>query len=143
MSTFYACDFVVGCLQVEKNLSKNLARAMVHDIAIGKGGLRCGGKLKKAAQKHAGRIKSELVMLKIKSKARETSDLLPAALREEVVHPRYARVNLLKRSMDQMVAELVSGGRSGTVEDAMSTHSWFEGVCVVRVFACSLWLTYC
>ena len=82
---------------------------MVHDVCIGDG-LKCGGKLKKTAARHASRLKSELIKLKVRAKAKHTVELLPPHLRVEIHHPRYARVNLLKREVADIVADLVAEG---------------------------------
>ena len=72
-----------GLLKVEKGLNPRVARAMVHDVCIGDG-LKCGGKLKKTAAKHAARMKAELVKLQVRAKVARSVELLPPHLRVEV-----------------------------------------------------------
>ena len=68
-----------GLLKVEKGLNPRVARAMVHDVCIGDG-LKCGGKLKKTAAKHAARMKAELVKLQVRAKvARSASTAQPTS----------------------------------------------------------------
>lgn len=83
--------------------------AAVHDELIGTG-LKCGGALKKTMTKHGGRLRSELVKLKVKAGVREAKDLLPKSMQKRNRPPRYARVNEIRHTAAEVSAGLVEAG---------------------------------
>nr|XP_033778846.1 probable 28S rRNA (cytosine-C(5))-methyltransferase isoform X2 [Geotrypetes seraphini] len=90
-------------LKEEKKLKMNLAKVLVYDLLFGKG-LKGSGGWKATLQKHHARLQAELARLKIRRKVSRNEDLLaPVAKTAEALLPRYARVNTLKTSTDDVI----------------------------------------
>lgn len=87
----------------------NLACVLVYDYLFGHG-VRCGGKLKPAIVRHKVRLKAALEELKVKGGVSSKEHLLVQRSRKHVLLPRYARVNLIKCTVDDIVAQFESDG---------------------------------
>ncbi|XP_070538415.1 28S rRNA (cytosine-C(5))-methyltransferase-like [Ptychodera flava] len=98
-------------LQHEKYLKKKpiLAEILVYEHLFGKG-LKCGGKLKSAIYSHKNALQAALSRLKVKAKVKDAEDLLPQQVKQQVLLPRYVRVNLLKTSVDDVIQQFKAQG---------------------------------
>ncbi|KAL5015511.1 hypothetical protein ScPMuIL_009781 [Solemya velum] len=98
-------------LQREKSLQNDLvlAEVLVYDFLIGKG-LKTAAKLKQAILRHKTEILAHCERLKVKAKVNTVRDLLPDAVKNKGDLPRYARINYLKSSSQQVREKLDSGG---------------------------------
>ncbi|KAF9977506.1 hypothetical protein BGZ73_005777 [Actinomortierella ambigua] len=96
-------------LTLEKKLSRSLALLLLHDLLMQNRGIQATDSwpLKQAVMKHKTRLKAEFVKAKIKLGAR--NDGLVEG-EEEIIMPRYVRVNLLKMTLQQVVDAFVADG---------------------------------
>ncbi|KZV97453.1 S-adenosyl-L-methionine-dependent methyltransferase [Exidia glandulosa HHB12029] len=104
-------------LQLEKRAfpgsARNTAIVLVHDLLFAKGGIQAGdGPLKQAILRHKTRLHAELTKLKVKRGARTNEDLVQLADPRAAKIPRYVRVNALKTSLDDALADLNARGFS-------------------------------
>ncbi|XP_037100202.1 probable 28S rRNA (cytosine-C(5))-methyltransferase [Syngnathus acus] len=92
-------------------LKMPLAKVLVFDLLMGQG-LKCGGSWKALVMKHRSRLQTELALMKVKRKVSRNEDLLASNIREPVGDqlPRYARVNILKTTMEDTVDYLKREG---------------------------------
>ncbi len=119
-----------GLLQQERRLGRSLALVLVYELLIsGKGGLQCGGALRKTMKRHQSRLHSELMRMKVRAKVKEVRALLPLELQDDRPFPVYARVNQLRTDMAQARAALQAAGF--TEVDAVPA----DGVLQARQFA--------
>ncbi|KAF9158231.1 hypothetical protein DFQ26_007856 [Actinomortierella ambigua] len=96
-------------LTLEKKLSRSLALLLLHDLLMQSRGIQATDSwpIKQAVMKHKTRLKAEFVKAKIKLGVR--SDGLVNG-EEEIVMPRYVRVNLLKMTLQQVIDAFVADG---------------------------------
>ncbi|MGH0148240.1 UNVERIFIED_CONTAM: hypothetical protein FKN15_045848 [Acipenser sinensis] len=88
----------------------NVAKVLVYDLLIGRG-VKCGGSWKALIMKHRARLQAALARLKIKRKVSRNEDLLPKASQAQGKQPpRYARVNTLKTSQEDVIDYLKREG---------------------------------
>ncbi|KAK6473442.1 putative 28S rRNA (cytosine-C(5))-methyltransferase [Huso huso] len=98
-----------GLLKQNK-LRMNVAKVLVYDLLIGRG-VKCGGSWKALIMKHRARLQAALARLKIKRKVSRNEDLLPKASQAQGKQPpRYARVNTLKTSQEDVIDYLKREG---------------------------------
>ncbi|KAJ6655682.1 hypothetical protein lerEdw1_004735 [Lerista edwardsae] len=112
-----------GLLRAEKKLPPPLAKVLVYELLFGHG-LRGGGRAKALVLKHRARLLAELARLKVRRKVSCNEDLLPQADPAPQM-PRYARVNLLKTCVDDVVDYFkrqgyTYQGRAASLEDVRS-----------------------
>jgi len=90
---------------------KCVIQAMVYDLLFGKKKILGGGSLKKMIMKKRSRLVSQLARMKITQGAIEDEDLLPPHLRAaaKLKIPRYARVNTLKTTKEEVLRRLEQG----------------------------------
>ncbi|XP_063965571.1 28S rRNA (cytosine-C(5))-methyltransferase-like [Lytechinus pictus] len=101
----------VAFLQKVPWMDRNLALVLLYDFLFGKKlAGACSGKYRKAVVKQKKELKAELQKLKEEKGATRSSDLLPSQVKDEVSIPRYVRVNLLKTSMDDVIAAFIKAG---------------------------------
>ncbi|KAK3705446.1 hypothetical protein QZH41_019899 [Actinostola sp. cb2023] len=93
----------------EKQLKYSLALVLVYECLFGRG-LKCGGKFKQIVTRNKSSLNAALARLKIKAKVTRSIDLLPKKLITAALIPRYARVNLLLTSMDDVLEYLGNEG---------------------------------
>lgn len=75
----------------------HILHAMLYDLLFSQNkDISGGGTLKKLVLAHSTRINAELTRIKVKSKVTDSTELIPAHLRQNVILPRWVRVNLLK-----------------------------------------------
>ncbi|XP_030843202.1 probable 28S rRNA (cytosine-C(5))-methyltransferase [Strongylocentrotus purpuratus] len=92
-------------------MDRNLALVLLYDFLFGKKlAGACSGKYRKAVVKQKKELKAELQKMKEKKGATSSSDLLPSQVKDEVSIPRYIRVNLLKTSIDDVIAAFIEAG---------------------------------
>ncbi|KAG0237670.1 hypothetical protein BGW41_008335 [Actinomortierella wolfii] len=96
-------------LTLEKKLSRSLALLLLHDLLMQNRGIQASDSwpMKQAVMKHKTRLKAEFVKAKLKLGA--TADGLVDG-EEEIVMPRYVRVNLLKMTPQQVIDAFVADG---------------------------------
>ncbi|KAG0265927.1 hypothetical protein DFQ27_000291 [Actinomortierella ambigua] len=96
-------------LTLEKKLTRSLALLLLHDLLMQSRGIQATDSwpIKQAVMKHKTRLKAEFVKAKIKLGVR--SDGLVNG-EEEIVMPRYVRVNLLKMTLQQVIDAFVADG---------------------------------
>ncbi|KAM9344428.1 28S rRNA (cytosine-C(5))-methyltransferase [Pholidichthys leucotaenia] len=85
-------------------LKVHLAKVLLYDLLLGQG-LKCGGTWKTMMMKHRPRLQAELARMKVKQGVSRNVDLLPASAQQPEGDqlPRYARVNTLKTTVDDVV----------------------------------------
>ncbi|XP_041096887.1 probable 28S rRNA (cytosine-C(5))-methyltransferase [Polyodon spathula] len=94
----------------QKKLKMNVAKVLVYDLLIGRG-VKCGGSWKALIMKHRARLQAALARLKIKRKVSRNEDLLPKASQAQGKQlPRYARINTLKTSQEDVIDYLKREG---------------------------------
>ncbi|KAF9362063.1 hypothetical protein BGX34_006723 [Mortierella sp. NVP85] len=93
-------------LTLEKKLTRSLALLLLHDLLMQNRGIQASDTwpIKQAVMRHKARLKAEFVKAKIKVGA--TKDGLIEG-EEEVLMPRYVRVNLLKMTPQQVIDAFV------------------------------------
>ncbi|XP_067024171.1 28S rRNA (cytosine-C(5))-methyltransferase-like isoform X2 [Acropora muricata] len=96
-------------LKLEKKLRYNHALVLVYDFLFGQG-IQCGGELKQYITKHKSALQSSLVRLKIKAKVHKNEDLLPKEILHKGLIPRFARVNTIKTSKENVIQQLKENG---------------------------------
>lgn len=77
---------------------------------MGKQSIQGGGQLKKLVMKHQNALRARLARLKISAGARSNEELLPKELRPPPRIPRYARVNTLRASLEDVKTALEADG---------------------------------
>ncbi|KAF9985325.1 hypothetical protein BGZ65_011187 [Modicella reniformis] len=94
-------------LTLEKKLTRSLALLLLHDLLLQNRGIQASESwpMKQAVMKHKARLKAEFVKAKIKVGA--TKDGLVEG-EEEVLMPRYVRINLLKMTPQQVIDAFVA-----------------------------------
>ena len=75
---------------------------LVYDLLFGRGKIEGGGAMKKKLLEHSRVMSTALVRLKIRRKAKSNEELLPLDLRKPVALPRYARINTVKSSFNDV-----------------------------------------
>ncbi|XP_071511463.1 28S rRNA (cytosine-C(5))-methyltransferase-like [Diadema antillarum] len=92
-------------------MSRELALVLLYDFLFGKKltGV-CSGKYRKAVVKQKTELKGELQRLKEEKGVQNSRDLLPSDMKDEILIPRYVRVNLLKTSVDEVVDHFIRAG---------------------------------
>ncbi|XP_030589648.1 28S rRNA (cytosine-C(5))-methyltransferase [Archocentrus centrarchus] len=97
----------------QTKLKMHLAKVLVYDLLIGQG-LKCGGSWKSVMMKHRSRLQAELARMKVKQKVSRSEDLLPPSVKQPAGDqlPRYARVNTLKTTVEDVVDYLKRDGFS-------------------------------
>ncbi|XP_038060724.1 28S rRNA (cytosine-C(5))-methyltransferase-like [Patiria miniata] len=93
-------------LEQEKWLEKSTAQVLLYEMLFGKG-IQCGGKYRLAIKRHKSALTSALVRIKIKMGVVNNKDLLPQSVKDEVILPRYVRVNLLKSTVDDVIQTFI------------------------------------
>lgn len=93
-----------GLLRAERRLSEPIAMLMVHDLLFTKSGRinASKGPLKEAVLRHRTRLKAELVKYKVK----HNIDKLEKITKTDVTPVRWIRVNTLKATQEEVLAEL-------------------------------------
>ncbi|RKO92155.1 S-adenosyl-L-methionine-dependent methyltransferase [Blyttiomyces helicus] len=92
-----------------KQVPPSVLVVLVYDLLFGRG-IGAGGTFKPLVMKHKTRLQAELAKIKIKRKVKDNTNLIPEHIRNAVVLPRYVRVNTLKASVDNVIAEFVKNG---------------------------------
>jgi hypothetical protein len=122
-----------GLLKVEKGLNHRVARAMVHDVCIGEG-LKCGGKLKKTATRHAARLKAELVKLKVHGARFPQHDF---ALEDAIVSHCSLSANMcVMQCLAFWMFTLLSVGTVNSTQPRQEGESHRDGGAAASSFAC-------
>lgn len=113
----------------------------MYDLLFGKGlEKNAAGKYKDVVNRHRARLNAELVKIKIKRRISKNEDLIPKTIREQVVLPRYARVNLLKSTVDQVIKAFVKEGfRLGEPLTDLSSIPYAQALLFLPTFLCHLY----
>eukprot|EP01130_Rhizamoeba_saxonica_P006513 TRINITY_DN2589_c0_g1_i2.p1 TRINITY_DN2589_c0_g1~~TRINITY_DN2589_c0_g1_i2.p1 ORF type:complete len:516 (+),score=102.04 TRINITY_DN2589_c0_g1_i2:11-1558(+) len=103
-------EILNNCGIYEDKLNKGLKgsghvlHVMVYDLLISsKQKISGGGRLKKTLMRHKSAMHAALVRLKIKAKVTETIGLVPDHLKENVIIPRYVRINTHKTTLEEVI----------------------------------------
>ncbi|XP_033642361.1 probable 28S rRNA (cytosine-C(5))-methyltransferase [Asterias rubens] len=96
-------------LELEKWLDRPMATILVYEALFGRG-IQCGGKHRLAIKRHKSSLNAALVRMKIKMGVVNNKDLLPDSVKDEVILPRYVRVNTLKISIEDAINQFVKEG---------------------------------
>jgi 25S rRNA (cytosine2278-C5)-methyltransferase len=94
---------------------------MLYDLLIGKGSIQGGGALKRHITEHLSQLQAALVQLKSSKGLPADAPLellLPANARRHIF-PRYARVNLMKSSVEAAVTQLQAEGLTVAHDDTV------------------------
>jgi 25S rRNA (cytosine2278-C5)-methyltransferase len=92
---------------------------MLYDLLIGKGSIQGGGALKRHITEHLPQLQAALTQLKSSKGLPADAPLellLPANARRHIF-PRYARVNLMKSSVEAAVTQLQAEGLTVVIDD--------------------------
>jgi 25S rRNA (cytosine2278-C5)-methyltransferase len=92
---------------------------MLYDLLIGKGSIQGGGALKRHITEHLQQLQAALTQLKSSKglPADAPLELLLPANARRLIFPRYARVNLMKSSVEAAVTQLQSEGLTVATDD--------------------------
>lgn len=114
-------------LRHEKKLDLHVAMVLIYDamLAQKRGGLQCGGYLKKVVARHSSRLSAELVKLQVHESAHSVSELLQKndkknkEIESFPTHllPRWTRLNLLVASRDSLIRTIQDEGFQQVIPD--------------------------
>ncbi|KAF9099401.1 hypothetical protein BGX23_002419 [Mortierella sp. AD031] len=96
-------------LTLEKKLTRSLALLLLHDLLLQSRGIQASDAwpMKQAVMRHKARLKAEFVRAKIKVGANKDG-LIEGE--EELLLPRYVRVNLLMKTPQQVIDAFIADG---------------------------------
>ncbi|KAG0048140.1 hypothetical protein BGZ83_006856 [Gryganskiella cystojenkinii] len=96
-------------LTLEKKLTRSLALLLLHDLLLQSRGIQASDAwpMKQAVMRHKARLKAEFVKAKIKVGAKKDG-LIEGE--EELLLPRYVRVNLLKSTPQKVIQQFITDG---------------------------------
>ncbi|KAH7055420.1 S-adenosyl-L-methionine-dependent methyltransferase [Linnemannia elongata] len=96
-------------LVLEKKLTRSLALLLLHDLLMQSRGIQASDAwpMKQAVMRHKARLKAEFVKAKIKVGAKKDG-LIEGE--EELLLPRYVRVNLLMKTPQQVIDAFIADG---------------------------------
>ena len=96
--------------KLDKGLTRPLLLLLLYDLLFGAQRIEGGGHYKRLLLQHKTPIQSTLARIYIKRQASSPQQLLPAALRPRLPHPRYVRINTLLCSLPQAIEALRADG---------------------------------
>ncbi|KAF9156417.1 hypothetical protein BG015_005386 [Linnemannia schmuckeri] len=96
-------------LALEKKLTRSLALLLLHDLLLQSRGIQASDAwpMKQAVMRHKARLKAEFVKAKIKVGAKKDG-LIEGE--DELLLPRYVRVNLLMKTPQQVIDAFIADG---------------------------------
>ncbi|XP_022101884.1 probable 28S rRNA (cytosine-C(5))-methyltransferase isoform X2 [Acanthaster planci] len=86
-----------------------MAQVLLYELLFGKG-IQCGGRYRLAINKHKSALTSALARIKVKMGVVDNRDLLPDVVKNEVILPRYVRVNTLKSTVHDVIQNFLEEG---------------------------------
>jgi putative methyltransferase len=96
-------------LAQERSITKNHAILIVYQLLFFKG-QTSWGRFKKIVTRQKTRLRAELARVMIRKKVQKKEDLMPLEFRDQIVLPRYVRVNLAKMTVEAVISAFVKSG---------------------------------
>ena len=96
----------------EKQLvkSKGLLHLLIYDLLFGKGIKNGSGSLKTLLLGYKSRLNGELVKIMVKRGIKDKRELIPEHIRNQIIIPRWVRVNTLKCTVQEAIKHFQESG---------------------------------
>ena len=99
-----------GIKEKQLQKSKGMLHLLCYDLLFGKGIKNGAGQLKPLLLGYKSRLNGELVKIMVKRGIRNKADLIPEHIRNQIIIPRWVRVNTLKTTMKETITHFQESG---------------------------------